>query len=190
MNGVHTTLLCSKTRVAPLKALTIPRLELLSARILSVLVDTVRDALSSQLKIDCVRYWVDSKTALYWIFNYGEWKQWVQFRVREILRLSKKEEWGHVRGKENPADLDSRGVTASQLENNELWWNGPQCLRKSKDSWPTGLTLEDSEEVKREKKKANEMIVVTGNPTGVSILRKLLRVTAFMMRFVENAKAK
>ena len=198
VNGVHMTLLCSKTRVAPLKALTIPRLELLSARILSVLVDTVRDALSSQLKIDCVRYWVDSKTALYWIFNNGEWKQWVQFRVREILRLSKKEEWGHVGGKDNPADLGSRGVTASQLENSELWWNGPQWLRKSKDNWPTGLTLEDSEEVKGEKKKANVMIVVTGNPTGVSrvidinrygTLRKLLRVTAVVMRFVENVKA-
>ena len=198
-NGVYTTLLCSKTRVAPLKALTIPRLELLSAKILSVLVDTVRKALSSHLKIDCVRYWVDSKTALYWVFNHGEWKQWVQFRVGEILKLSKKEEWGHVGGKENPADLGSRGVTASQLKNNELWWNGPPWLRKGKENWPTGLKLEDSDEVKREKKKTNVLIAVAENPSGVSrvidinrysTLRRLVRVTALVMRFVENVKAK
>ena len=57
-----------------------------------MLVDTVRKALSSHLKIDCVGYWVDSKTALCWVFNHGEWKQSVQSRVGEILKLSKKEE--------------------------------------------------------------------------------------------------
>ena len=51
--GIHVTLLCSKTRVAPLKGLSIPRLELLSARILAVLMDTVHNALKSQIKIDC-----------------------------------------------------------------------------------------------------------------------------------------
>ena len=91
-NGVHTTLLCPKTRVAPLKELTTPKLELLSAGILAVLVDFVCKALSSQVNIDCVRFWLDSKTALYWVYNNGEWKQWVQFRVAEILRLSKKED--------------------------------------------------------------------------------------------------
>ena len=198
-NGVHTTLLCSKTRVAPLKELTIPRLELLSARILAVLVDTVCKALSSQIKIDCVRYWLDSKTALYWVYNNGEWKQWVQFRVAEILRLSKKEDWGHVGGKENPADLGSRGATASQLKNSDLWWKGPQWLRKGKQFWPKGLILEDSEEVKSEKKKVNVMVAMTETPIGVSqvidinkysTLRKLLRITAWVKRFVENLKAK
>jgi len=198
-NGVRTTLLCSKTRVAPLKELTIPRLELLSARILAVLVNTVCKALSSQIKIDCVRYWLDSKTALYWVYNNGEWKQWVQFRVTEILRLSKKEEWGHVGGKENPADLGSRGVTASHLKNSDLWWKGPQWLSEGKHYWPKGLTLEDSEEVKSEKKKVNVMVAVAETPTGVSqvidinkysTLRKLLRVTAWVKRFVDNLKAR
>ena len=54
--GIHVTLLCSKTRVALLKGLSIPRLELLSARILAVLMDTAHNALKSQIKIDCMRY--------------------------------------------------------------------------------------------------------------------------------------
>lgn len=70
--GIFTRLLCSKTRMAPLKSLTIPRLELMPARILSVLMKTVKNVLSSQVKDDCTRYWLDSKTALYWIYNNGQ----------------------------------------------------------------------------------------------------------------------
>ena len=62
-NGVFSNLLCAKTRVAPKKETCIPWLELLSARILSTLMDNVLRALTSQLKIDNVRYWLDSKTA-------------------------------------------------------------------------------------------------------------------------------
>ena len=108
-NRMYTTLLCSRTRVVPPKALSILGLELLSAKILSVLVVTVRKALSSHLKIYCVRYWVDSKTALYWAFNQVEWKQWVQDRVGKMLKLSKKEEWGHVGGKRTLQTLAKRG---------------------------------------------------------------------------------
>ena len=88
--GTFTKLLCSKIRVAPLKPLAIPRLELLSARILAVLMNTVKNALQSQVKIDKVRLWLDSRTALYWIQNKNEWKQFVQHRVNEILTLTKR----------------------------------------------------------------------------------------------------
>ena len=54
--SIHVTLLCSKTRVAPLKGLSTSRLELLSARTLAVLMDTVHNALKSQIKIDGMRY--------------------------------------------------------------------------------------------------------------------------------------
>ena len=88
----HARLVASKTRVAPLKELSIPRLELMSARILAQLMNTVRNALQSQLKLNGVRFWLDSKTALSWIQNKGEWKQFVRHRVNEILRLTNKEE--------------------------------------------------------------------------------------------------
>ena len=71
--------------------------------------------------------------------------------------------------KGDPARLGSTGVTDSQLNSlNELLWNGPQWLRKVKDSWLKDLTLADLDEVKREKKNANVMIAVKENPSGVS----------------------
>ena len=197
--GIFTKLLCSKTRVAPLKSLTIPRLELMSARILAVLMNTVRSALSSQVKIDCVKYWLDSKTALYWIYNNGQLKQFVQHRVNEILRLSRSDEWGHVSGVDNPADLGSRGVTTSQLRDSKLWWEGPHWLREGKAHWPKDMLVTDSDEVKEERKKTNVLSVVTERQARLSqsiivndfsSLKKLLRVTDWVKRFIENLKLK
>ena len=109
----HVRLVASKTRVAPLKELSIPRLELMSARILAQLVNMTRNALQWQLKIDGVRFWLDSKMAQSWIQNKGEWKQFVRHRVNEILSLTNKEEWAYCPTGENPADLGSRGALAS-----------------------------------------------------------------------------
>ena len=111
----HVRLLASKTRVAPLKELSIPRLELMSARILAQLMHTVKNALRSQRKLNGVKFWLDSKTALSWIQNKSEWKQFVRHRVNEILKLSNKEDWAYCSTEENPADLGSRGVLASQF---------------------------------------------------------------------------
>ena len=111
-------MLASKSRVAPLKALTIPRLELMSARILAQLMHSVGKALESQLYR---RLWLDSKTALCWIENRGEWKQFVKHRVNEIFRLTSKTEWWHCPGVENPADLGSWGTTATKLKENSIW---------------------------------------------------------------------
>ena len=93
-------MLASKSTVAPLKSLTIPRLELMSARILAQLMDSVGKALEYQLKVNGRTFWLDSKTALYWIRNKGEWKPFVRHRVNEILRLTSKAEWGHCSGGE------------------------------------------------------------------------------------------
>ena len=74
-------LLTSKSRVAPLKSQTIPRLELMSDRILAQLVDTMKSALRQEVDIVSTRLWLDSKTALCWINNQQEWKQFVRHRV-------------------------------------------------------------------------------------------------------------
>ena len=197
--GISTKLLCSKSRVAPLKNLSIPRLELLSARILAVLMSNVVKAVESQIHISRVRYWLDSKTALYWVYNQGEWKQWVQFRVAEILKLSKKEEWNHVSGTENPADLGSRGVSSSVLCQSKLWWEGPEWLRKENNFWPISLALEDSKDIASERKKVNVMSVVSSEKHSIgeiieiarfSSLNRLFKVTAYVMRFIQNLKQK
>jgi len=72
--GTYDQLLWSKSRVALLKRLSIPKLEPISVIILSVLINTVVTAMSSQVRFDKIRYWLDSKTALLWIANNGVWK--------------------------------------------------------------------------------------------------------------------
>ena len=82
--GTSAKLLTLKSRVAPLKKVTIPHLELMPARILAQFMDTVKLALESQLKVNRVRYWLDSSTALCWIQNRGEWKQFVRQSERNL----------------------------------------------------------------------------------------------------------
>ena len=136
-NGrTYVKLIASKTRVAPIKELTIPRLELMAARILAQLMHAVKKALESEYEFEGTKYWTDSKTTLCWIRNTGEWKQFVRHRVDEILKLTDKHDWGHCPGKENPADLGSRGVLVSELKNSNLWWLGPEWLKGPPNNWP------------------------------------------------------
>ena len=134
-NEIYARLIASKSRVAPLKKSTIPRLELMSATLLARLMHMVKSALKSQIEITRTVYWLDSKTALCWIQNRGEWKQFVRHRVDEILQLSEKHDWKHCPGEENVADIGSRGIGALQLSQSDVWSHGPKWLSKGEDAW-------------------------------------------------------
>ena len=123
----------------------------------------------------------------------------MQHRVDEILRLSSKSEWRHCQGLCNPADLGSRGVTANSLKSSDLWWHGPSWLCSSKSTWPEGLVLGEPPEVKEERKKVNVLTVLEQPKQGISQiidinrfskLNKLLRVTSYVNRFIDNLKAR
>ena len=185
--------------MAPLKLLSIPRLELMSARLLANLINAVLEALDKQIKVDLAKYWLDSKTALFWLQNNGEWKEFIRHRVNEILSRTRKEDWGHVPGTENSADLGSRGVLASLLKNSTLWWEGPSWLKEDEGNWRRNFLIEDSSEVEDERKKTNVMMAVQSEKRGASkvikigrygSLFRLLRGTAFALRFTKNLKGK
>lgn len=196
--GVYLRMLTSRSRVAPLKALTIPRLELMSARILAQLMTTVMKALETQVKLSGTRFWLDSKTALCWIRNGGEWKQFVRHRVNEILRLTKKEDWKYCPGEQNPADIGSRGVLGSKLKEDELWWNGPNWLTEGEDRWPRVESVVSTPESEEETKKTTNVMVadVQNQPSIGKLvdinrhgrLEKLVRVTAWVFRFIRNSR--
>ena len=197
--GIYAKWLASESRVAPLKTLTIPRLELMSARILAQLMETVKKALESQLEISRIKYWLDSRTALCWIQNRGEWKQFVRHRVNEILKLSNEKDWGHCPGEENPADISSRGTLGSKLKEEKLWWCGPEWLTQKEDKWlpmTKDMDTPDSQE-EEVKKTANVMVVEAGRQPSVANvvntnryggLEKVLRVTAWVFRFIANSR--
>ncbi|GBM11893.1 hypothetical protein AVEN_209599-1 [Araneus ventricosus] len=122
-NEIETSFICSKSRVAPLKSLTLPRLELTAALLSARLAKQVSTCLKFEANI---YYWTDSLISYYWIRGDSSgFKPYVKNRVEEIQKLSDPNRWGHCPGKDNPADLLSRGTSAIKLVQNELWWHGP-----------------------------------------------------------------
>ena len=121
------SLVAAKTRVAPIRSQTIPRLEFLGALLLARLISSVYNALKSEVVLESSRCYTDSQVALYWIKGERrEWKPFVYNRVREIRELVPSENWGHCVGRSNPADIPSRGSSVGELIHSHLWWNGPE----------------------------------------------------------------
>ena len=130
-----THIIMAKSSIAPIKAITIPRLELVAALLLARLMKKV----SSKLEIgkEKITLWSDSTTALQWMKKPpSSWKTYVGNRVAQIQELYEFEQWRYVPTKENPADLLSRGMLASNLINCSMWFNGPTFLEEERDLWP------------------------------------------------------
>ncbi|UYV67872.1 hypothetical protein LAZ67_5002317 [Cordylochernes scorpioides] len=126
------TLIWSKVRLAPMKSITIPRLELMAM----VLGARLANAIQAALKRKCeTTLWSDSTTALSWIKKEIEWRVFVRNRVREIQATTNLNDWRFVPSQLNPADLLSRGCPPSQFVQSR-WWEGPEWLKKPKEFWP------------------------------------------------------
>ena len=97
--------MASKTRVAPIKKQTTPRLELMGANLLARLTDSILRASTSLRATPEVILWTDSFTTLCWIKNNKAWKQYVQHRVNEIRELANKHQWRHCPGELEPCRL-------------------------------------------------------------------------------------
>ncbi|XP_068749030.1 uncharacterized protein [Montipora capricornis] len=133
--NITTRLIMSKSRLVPLKAVSIPRLEVLGALIGLRLTRQVCSAL--KIPTNGVTYWVDSMNVGYSIQGQsGEYKPFIAHRVAEIHEFSAPNQWRYVPTDVNPADLGTRGVTVEDLAQACLWWNGPEFLKKSKQDWP------------------------------------------------------
>ena len=146
---------------------------------------------------------------LCWIQNEKPWKQYVRHRVGEIHRLTDKSAWKHCPGSLNPADLPSRGLRASELANSQLWWNGPPFLQETEDKWPQEEEITDtgeiamSEIVKNPPEVVHTLTTPQVEPASLSVnlseiikceefstYMSLLRVTAYVLRFIRNVKSK
>ncbi|XP_063981081.1 uncharacterized protein LOC135164553 [Diachasmimorpha longicaudata] len=112
-------LVSAKTKVAPLKKMTIPRLELTAAVILTNLVIYIRKMLEKEnLQLFL---WSDSTVALTWINGHpSRWKDFVQNRVIKIQNSLPAAEWKHIRGVENPADSVVEWSIMAEIINGKL----------------------------------------------------------------------
>ncbi|XP_011496530.1 PREDICTED: uncharacterized protein LOC105361122 [Ceratosolen solmsi marchali] len=134
-NEPTVTFICSKTRVAPLKKLTITKLELTTALLLSKLTTRIKTSLN--LRIRATHLWTDSRVNLTWIKAHpSRWKEFVCNRVTQIQELTAEAQWRYVPGTSNPADCASRGLTTQQLKTHPLWWTDPPWTL-TPNSWPT-----------------------------------------------------
>ena len=206
--NIKTSLIASKTKVAPISGETTPRLELLGAYLLARLISSTCQALQETIHIDRTFCWVDSTAALFSVKSVErEWKQFIQNRIDKVRKLVSPEAWNYCPGKLNPADIPTRGLGATDLKDNETWRYGPKFLQQTSDSWPEqpkAHTL-DGDQIQDELKAEfrRNLQKVSANytsapetsvesvidPCRYSDIMKLFHVTALVLRFICNLKA-
>ncbi|XP_055622870.1 uncharacterized protein LOC129766370 [Toxorhynchites rutilus septentrionalis] len=130
-NGVpRCTLIEAKTKVAPLKPLSIPRLELQAALIGSRILENISKALT--IPIAARFLWSDSSTVLAWLRSETRrYHQFVGFRVGEILSITDIDEWRKVPSKVNIADQATKWGDGPSFDPKAWWYTGPSFLRES-----------------------------------------------------------
>ncbi|XP_018397776.1 PREDICTED: uncharacterized protein LOC108775824 [Cyphomyrmex costatus] len=182
--GRHSSrLLCSKSRVAPVKCTSLPRLELCGAVLLTQLMSKIVDILNLEIEP-----WLRSDSR--------RWNTFLANRVSEIQQRSDANEWRHVGTRDNPADLISRGSAPAQLAQSSLWWNGPRWLQADDTEWPDATEEPGAQLLSEQRKVVSNVAISTmiDDEDRVfkrySDLDKLIDITALCRRFYKNCKDK
>jgi hypothetical protein len=192
---IHTLLIASKGRLAPVKRTTVPRLELSAA----VLAATLNCVIVRELDVPILNsyFWTDSKIALAYIKNNTkQFKPFVAYRVSRIREHCKPNQWHHMKGDDNPADILSRGCTVHQLD--EKWLQGAKFLSDYKNAWPVQsempFQLEDDPEMKKDIRKTPVVLASTVDKTNYPLEQiiqhyssyyRLKKAICWILRFKE-----
>ncbi|XP_035226676.1 uncharacterized protein LOC118199008 [Stegodyphus dumicola] len=197
---IKTSFIMAKSRIAPLKSLTLPRCELMGAVVAARLAKYLKHVLP--MLSNNIIFWSDSQITLHWIRKSPNvWKPFVGNRVAEIQAICNANQWYHCSSKENPADLLSRGERAETIISSPLWQNGPSWLIQPENLWPKRPSMEENEEeISVEKRKTHNVLqAVINNKDSeqsynslldlnqFSKLNKVYRITAWIYRFINNS---
>ena len=118
-------ILMSRSRVAPIKPISIPRMELKAAALLAELLHFLK----STIEVNRVNAYSDSQAVLAWLTSGERQPVFIRNRVNKIQRLIPAVSWKFVEGEVNPADISSRSFTLKELIRNEKWWQGPPTIK-------------------------------------------------------------
>ena len=172
---VHCTLLIGKSRVAPLKFASIPRLELTAATLSLKISKMLKNELD--IHVDDEIFWTDSKVVLGYINgDVRRFKVFVANRVQQIRDHTSPKQWHYVESSSNPADDASRGLDSKKKDQRKRWFDGPSFLWSRKQCWLEKFQLE---EVSDEDPEVRKVVKVNfSNIQGSSMLSRLQEITS------------
>ena len=183
-------LVMAKTRLMPLKTLSIPRGELMACQLATRLAKTACDQLG--LNKSAVTYLSDSTTALWWIRGEARnFRSFVANRVAEITSESDPSQWHHVRTELNVADIAIRGFPSSDINPQSRWIRGPDFIWTEQSEWPLDdVQSSNCPPAEAELKKKVLQVGVPADspldPAAYSGWTRLLRVTAWLLCYRHN----
>ncbi|MFK7051099.1 hypothetical protein V3Q77_14590, partial [Flavobacterium davisii] len=173
--------------------MTIPKLELLGATLLTKLINHVVPELRKSIQLDSITTWTDSKIVLAWLRTPPHNLQTFEAnRVSQISSSEVQSEWRHIPGNLNPSDCASRGLTASTLLKNYLWWSCTWLLLPH-TQWPVAEYNTDSDP---NLPGLRCLLTTTSLPAPdpsfllerFSSFTKLIGVTCYMLRFINKTR--
>ncbi|VDI77079.1 Hypothetical predicted protein [Mytilus galloprovincialis] len=185
----------AKNRVAPLKKLTIPQLELMAALVGGRLTSHIMSSLRNVKK--CV-LWSDSQITLHWISSRKQLKTFIANRVIEIKELTCEHSWKYCPTEHNPADLLSRGLSYEQLKNNKLWMHGPDWLTDEKQ-WPNEFQIDnkvmtttckdyENQETQDDIIRTKNNVLNIINVDRYNSFNKTARILGYVQKFIDNCR--